>query len=88
MTEVITIFLLYILSILHPQTYLSVPILFIIRVEDNYTLCFLAFTGEYFSSGAGLGTSRTNGPIDFRAIAYATQRANEGGRTIAIQIAA
>ena len=46
MTKVITIFLLYILSILHQQTYLSVPILYIVRVEDNYTLSFLACTGE------------------------------------------
>ena len=46
MRKVITIFLLYILSILHPQTYLSVLILYMVRVEDNYTLCFLACTGE------------------------------------------
>ena len=45
MTKVITIFLLYILSILRPQTYFSVPILYIIKLEDNYTFCFLACTG-------------------------------------------
>ena len=40
MTIVITIFLLY------PQEYLSVSILYIPRVEDNYKLCFLGHTGE------------------------------------------
>ena len=61
MTKVATISLLYILSIQHPQKYLLVSIFYILRVEDNYSLCFLALTGEYFSSGAGLGRSRKNG---------------------------
>ena len=46
MTKVITIFLLNILSILHPQEFLAVSILYILWVEDNYCLCFLARTGE------------------------------------------
>ena len=61
MTKVATIFLLYILSIQHPLKYLLVSIFHILRVEDNYNLCYLALTGEYFSSGAGLGRSRKNG---------------------------
>ena len=60
MTRVATILLLYILSIQHPQKYLPLSIFYILRVEDNYNLCFLALTGEYFSSGAGLGRSRKN----------------------------
>ena len=51
MTKVATIFLLYILSIQHPLKYLLVSIFYILR----------ALTGEYFSSGAGLGRSRKNG---------------------------
>ena len=39
MTKV-TIFLLYL------QTYSSVSIRYILRVEDNYSLCFDARTGE------------------------------------------
>ena len=39
MTKV-TIFLLYL------QTYLSVSIRYVFRVEDNYSLCFHARTGE------------------------------------------
>ena len=85
--KVITIVLLYILSILYPQTCLSVSILYILRVEDNYSLCFFARTGERFSSGAGLGTSRTNSTAS-ELYAYSTQRANEGSRTMALQIAA
>ena len=61
MTRVATILLLYILSIQNPQKYLPLSIFYILRVEDNYNLCFLALTGEYFSSGAGLGTSCENG---------------------------
>ena len=61
MTRVATSLLLYILSIQHQQKYLPVSIFYILRVEDNYNLCFLALTREYFSSGAGLGTSCKNG---------------------------
>ena len=61
MTKIATIFLLYILRIQHPQKYLPVSIFYILRVEDNYNLRFLALTGEYFSSGAGLDKSRKNG---------------------------
>ena len=50
-TKVTTIFLLY------PQKYLSVSILYILRVEGNCSLCFLARRGESFSLGTGLGTS-------------------------------
>ena len=45
MTKVI-IFLLNILSILHPQKYLSFETLYILSVKDNYSLCFLARNGE------------------------------------------
>ena len=61
------------------QTYLSVSIIYILRVEDNYSLCFHAGTGEKFSSGADLSTSRTNDTTS-ELDAYSTQRANEGSR--------
>ena len=48
MTRVATILLLYILSIQHPQKYLPLSIFYILRVEDNYNLCFLALTGSTF----------------------------------------
>ena len=66
MTKV-TIFLLYL------QTFLSVSIRYILRVEDNYSLCFHARTGEQFSSGAGLGTRRTNDATS-ELDAYSSQR--------------
>ena len=80
MTKV-TIFLLY------SHVYLSVSIRYILRVEENYSLCFHARTGEQFSSGAGLGTRRTNDATS-ELDAYSSQRANEGSRRMSLHIAA
>ena len=52
MTKVATIFLLYILSIQHPQKYLPVSIFYILRVEDNHNLCFLALSCTFLQEPA------------------------------------
>ena len=80
MTKV-TIFLLY------SHVYLSVSIRYILRVEENYSLCFHARTGEQFSSGGGLGTRRTNDATS-ELDAYSSQGANEGSRRMSLHIAA
>ena len=88
MTRVATILLLYILSIQHPQKYLPVSIFYILRVEDNFNLCFLALTGESFSSEAGLGTSCKNGATSELYGLHTSQRVNEGSRKIVLHTAA